>query len=247
MSWWKLISPIFYECLIVKRYKQGKQEIKKKTRALNNPKYTKPLNYRYDIHAWDIHFSHLESTNSDKSSTYSPIQIDAFSYTEDESTIYFRYNPRFSQLMRRDCSTGISFKRIIPPPFFYSLVPKELSLELPYRVSLLRFCKRFQQKKRGVRDQILCWKIHRTDIFVNFRYISYLCIRHWNTNVHFIEEISFQHMHIYRLINFFNLLMHHKNVLKSSVTGITAKKFIEEREIPFIGHFLKCVFCFLFI
>lgn len=51
-------------------------------------------------------------------------------------------------------------------------------------------------------------------------------------------------MHIYRLINFFNLLMHYKNVLKSSVTGITAKKFIEEREIPFIGHFLKCVFVF---
>lgn len=38
--------------------------------------------------------------------------------------------------------------------------------------------------------------------------------------------------------------MHYKNVLKSSVTVITAKKFIEERKIPFIGHFLKCVFGF---
>lgn len=40
-------------------------------------------------------FLHRESTNSDKSSTVSPIQIDAFSNTEDENTSDFRYNPRF--------------------------------------------------------------------------------------------------------------------------------------------------------
>lgn len=38
--------------------------------------------------------------------------------------------------------------------------------------------------------------------------------------------------------------MHYKKVLKSNVTGITAKKFREERKTPFVRRFLKCVFCF---
>lgn len=152
MSWWKLISPIFYECLIVNRNKKREtRNSGKKTGALNNPIYTKPLNYRYDIHARDIHFSQSwVYKNSDKSSTYSPIKINAFSYTEDENTS--QYNPKFSELMHRGCSTCISFKRIIPP-FFNSLVPKALSLELPYQVSLLGFSKRFQQKRElGVKS-----------------------------------------------------------------------------------------------
>lgn len=48
------------------------------------------------------------------------------------------------------------------------------------------------------------------------------------------------------LIDFFsfNLTMHYKKDLKSNVTGITAKKFREERKTPFVRRFLKCVFCF---
>lgn len=57
-------------------------------------------------------FLHRETTNCDKSSTFSPIQIDAFSNTEDENTSDFRYNAR---------SFSIDAHRLQ----FYVLVSKE--------------------------------------------------------------------------------------------------------------------------
>lgn len=57
-------------------------------------------------------FLHRETTNRDKSSTFSPIQIDAFSNTEDENTSDFRYNAR---------SFSIDAQRLQ----FYVLVSKE--------------------------------------------------------------------------------------------------------------------------
>lgn len=146
MSWWKLISPIFYECLIVKRNE------KRETR--NSGKKQELWTILYIQNRWITDTIFMQGTFifPNRESIRIPISralihpLKSMPFPTQRTKTLPNTILKFSELMHRGCSTCISFKRIIPP-FFNSLVPKELSLELPYQVSLLGFSKRFQQKR----------------------------------------------------------------------------------------------------